>query len=219
MTLTRRTVLAGCCLAAVGVLAGCTGSVPRADGGGEAGGSGDGPGDDAGGDGSGAGGTRPEGTGGPGVSVVAVDDPPDLPVRPAVEVVRAAATPDHPPQLRTTLTNATDATVSVGEGRAVHFAYVADETGDLILLPAERGYPAEADCWRLRESVAVTQEYRLLDVAPDAPTTRLLDLYAMPGPESCLPVGEYRFETTVSVVDENAEPQASATWGFSVVLE
>jgi hypothetical protein len=32
-------------------------------------------------------------------------------------------------------------------------------------------------------------------------------------------VGEYRFETTMAVVSDDAEPRSSAAWGFSVVLE
>ena len=159
------------------------------------------------------------GTGGPAVSVVAVDDPPDLPVRPSVAVVRGAATPEHPPRLRTTVANGGDEPVTVGEGRAIHLEYVPDGTGSLVLLPADGGYSAEPGCWRLAAAVAVTQEYRTIGVEAGGASERLVDLYATPGGEGCLPVGEFRFETTLSVVTETAEPAASAEWGFSVVLE
>jgi hypothetical protein len=249
MTSTRRRYLRGVGAAGVGGLAGLAGcaSVGPDDGtdeGSEDGGSDDGESDDSesddsesddsesddtggpdgplGSDGEGgtdAGGTRPEGTGGPGVSVVAVDDGPAVPVEPAVEVVRDAATADHPPRLRTTVTNAGDERVRVGEGRAVHFEYVADESGALVLLPAGGDYPAEPDCWRLADPIATTEEYRTFEIGPGESSERLVDLYATPGEDACLPVGEYRFETTVSVVGGDAEPEASATWGFSVVLE
>lgn len=213
-------------------LAGCTDGTPPRAGGGTDGS--DTPTESDGDDGSadpgtngtdsgddGAGGTRPTGTGGPGVSIVSVDDDPDLPVRPAVEVVREAATPEHPPRLRTVLANTSDERVTVGEGRAVHFEYVADDAGSLVLLPGEteREYPAEPDCWRLTEGIAVTEEYRTFEIDAGASSSRPVDLYATPDGDGCLPVGEYRFETTVSIVTAEAEPESSATWGFSLVLE
>jgi hypothetical protein len=170
-------------------------------------------------DGSGGGSdTRPEGTGGPGVTVVSVDGDIDLPVRPDVEVVREAATDDHPPRLRTTLANESDEAVRVGEGRAVHFEFVGDDTGALVLLPPGE-YPAEPGCWRLTEEIATTQEYRTFAIDRGETSRRPVDLYARPGEDACLPVGEYRFETTISVVSADAEVLSSAEWGFSVVLE
>lgn len=230
MTPTRRRYLRGVGVAAVGGLvgvAGCTSVGPGGGGtgseGGDDGDAGDQddgglPGSDGNGNGD-AGGTRPEGTGGPGVSIVAVDDDPALPVEPTVEVVREAATTDHPPRLRVTLANAGDEAVRVGEGRAVHFEYVADASGALVLLPADGSYPAEPDCWRLTDRIATTEEYRTFELGPGASSERLVDLYATPGEDACLPVGEHRFETTISVVGDDAEPESSATWGFAVVLE
>lgn len=228
VNLTRRTVLGSSGVALAFLLAGCAGRAPRADGGGSGdGGSSGGDGSDGGlpngsdGDsGSDAGGTRPEGTGGPGVTLVSVDDAPDLPVEPSVEITRDAATEDHPPQFRTTLTNTTDAAVSVGEGRSVHFEYVGDEDDQLILLPSEGEWDADPGCWRLSGPVAITQEYRMIEIAPDEPSTRLVDLYGAPIEEdACLPVGEYRFETTISVLSDSDEQEQSARWGFTILLE
>jgi hypothetical protein len=218
MSLTRRTLLGTGVTALALLLAGCTGGAPRADGGNSSGNGDDGlPGT---GDGSDAGGTRPEGTGGPGVTLVSVDDDPDLPVRPSVELTRDAASEDNPPQLRTTLTNTTDAPVRVGEGRAVHFAYVFDEDRQLALLPPDGDYPARAGCWRLTEGIAITEEYQTLDIEPDEPSTRVVDLYGAPIEEdACLPVGEYRFETTLSVLSDEGEQEASVRWGFTILLE
>jgi hypothetical protein len=166
-------------------------------------------------------GTRPSGTGGPGVDIVSTDDGIDLPIRPTVEVVREAATPEHPPRLRTTLTNTSDEQIGVGEGRAVHFEYVTDASGALILLPgeSEHEYPAESDCWRLTDGISVTEEYRTFAIESGGATSRPVDLYATPDVDGCLPVGEYRFETTISLVSTDAEPESSAQWGFSIVLE
>jgi hypothetical protein len=169
----------------------------------------------------GAGDTRPGGTGGPGVTVVSRDDDPDLPVRPAVEVLREAATPEQPPRLRTTLTNTSDNPVRVGEGRAVHFEYVTDESGSLVLLPGETDseIPAEPDCWRLTDGIAVSEEYRTFEIGTSESSARPVDCYATPEGEGCLPVGEYRFETTIAIVTDDGEQDSAATWGFSVVLE
>lgn len=192
-------------------LAGCTG--------------GSGPGDDSNEtppeETNGSGETRPEGTGGPGVTIVSTDEDPALPVEPSVELVRETATEDHPPRLRTTLTNTGDEPVSVGEGRAVHFEYVSDDSRLLTLLPGddEREYPAEADCWRLTEGIAITEEYRTFEIDAGESSSRLVDLYATPDADGCLPVGESRFETTIAIASEDSESESSAKWGFSVLVE
>jgi hypothetical protein len=169
-----------------------------------------------------SGGTRPTGTGGPGVSIVDTDETPDLPIRPEVAVVTEAATEETPPQLRVTVTNDADETLSIGEGRDVVFAYVEDEDGVLILLPAGEEYPAEPDCWRLSEGIAVTEEYRTIELEPGESTSRLLDLYALPGEDACLPVGNFRFTATYSVArgpDRIATDGESTEWGFTITLE
>jgi hypothetical protein len=170
----------------------------------------------------GTGGTRPRGTGGPGVSIVAADESPELPVGPAVEVVTDAASEESPPQLRVTVTNEAEETLSIGEGRDVVFAYVADEDDLLILLPAGEQYPAEPDCWRLTEGIAVTEEYRTTELEPGESTSQLLDLYALPGEDACLPVGQFRFTATYSVArgtDRLPTDGESARWGFTITLE
>ena len=50
-------------------------------------------------------------------------------------------------------------------------------------------------------------------------SSRPVDLYAMPGVDGRLPVGAYRFETTASVVGDDAEPEVSAQWGVTILLE
>jgi len=128
-------------------------------------------------------GTRPSGTGGPGVSVASTDEDIDLPIRPSVEVVRDTATSEHPPRLRTTLANTSDETLRVGEG------------------------------------IAITEEYQTFEIEAGGSSGRLVDLYATPDADGCLPVGEHRFKTTIAIVSEDAEPESSAEWGFSVLLE
>ena len=163
--------------------------------------------------------TRPTGTGGPGVTIAATDDDPEIPIQPAVEIVREAATTDHPPRLRTTLTNTSEEAVSVGEGRAVHFEYVTADSGTLILLPADDDYPAEANCWRLTDLIETTEEYRTFEIAASESSSRPVDLYATTEADGCLPVGDYRFETTISLPGDDAESESAASWGFSVGLE
>jgi len=169
--------------------------------------------------GDGAGGTRPEGTGGPGITVVSVDGADDLPVAPSVEVVREAATEESPPRLRTILENTTDEAVTVGEGRAVHLEYVYDDADALVFLPSGGEYPAEAGCWRLTDGIAVTQEYRTFEIEAGASSGRTVDLYATPGEDACLPVGEYRFETPVAIGSPDADPEQSGEWSLTVLLE
>ncbi|MGM0590016.1 MAG: hypothetical protein ACQETI_00060 [Halobacteriota archaeon] len=216
MSPTRRTVLRLGSLTTLAAVAGCTSTAQR-------------PPDDA--DGSGglptdtadpAGGTRPAGTGGPGLTLSRTDGATDLPVTHSVEVTENVATKDHPPQLRVTVTNDADERIQVGEGRTLVFAYVTDEGDQLILLPADGDYPTEVDCWRLTEPIAVTEEYRIVTLESGQSVTQRLDLYAVADGDGCLPVGEFRFETTYNVV-RGASGMPSdgeqSTWGFSVVLE
>ena len=170
-----------------------------------------------------SGGTRPAGTGGPGLAIVGTDDAPDLAVRPSVGIVEDTATAEHPPQVRVTVTNESDRTVRVGEGRAIVFAYVHDESRELVWLPVGSDYPAEPDCWRLQEPIAVTQEYRVETLEPGASVEQVVGLYGSASGETdaCLPVGEFRFTTTYSVTGDDEAPDEGerAEWGFSVSLE
>lgn len=162
------------------------------------------------------------------IALTDVDDPPDLPVRPGVAIVAETATDAHPPQVRITVTNESDATVSVGEGRAIVFAYVADTTGTLLLLPAAGDYPVAEGCWRLTEPIAITTEYRITTLQPGEATSRVVGVYATPtdadesGTEAgCLPTGTFRFETTYNVgqsADTVPDGDAEATWGFSLAV-
>lgn len=210
MTTTRRRYLRGVGgwpLLAGG--AGCLGRDPQ---------DGDGPNGD-GSNGSGANGTRPEGTGGPGVTVVSVDAADGLPVVPSVEVVREAATEESPPRIRTVLENTSDESVTVGEGRAVHLEYVYDDSDALVFLPSDGEFPADPGCWRLTDGVAVTEEFRTFEIDAGGSSSRTVDLYATPGEDVCLPVGEYRFETPVTIGEPGSDPERSGRWSLTVLLE
>ena len=219
MSRTRRRYLGGVGGASALLLgAGCIGrDGPGSpdDGDGDDGDDGEGDGDDGGGEG----GTRPEGTGGPGVTVISVEGPDDIPVAASVEVVREAATEESPPRLRTILENTGDESITVGEGRAVHLEYVYDGSNALVFLPSDGEYPAEPGCWRLTDGIAVTEEYRTFEIEAGASSGRTIDLYATPGEDACLPVGEYRFETTVSIGSPGSDPERSGRWSLTVLLE
>lgn len=202
---TRRSLLALVPAIALLPLTGCL-SLPGGDGGLPNGGSTD---DE----------TRPSGTGGPGVSVASVDDQPDGPLEIDVAVTREAATDEHPPGLRVSVTNTGDEAVDLGEARAVVFAYQYAENGSLMLLPAGGDYPAEPGCWRLSDGIAVSEEYRVRTLAPGETIASALSLYATTEVEAdaCLPVGEYRFESPY--VQNPGGEKRRFTWGFSVTLE
>ncbi|WP_276259838.1 hypothetical protein [Haloglomus litoreum] len=225
---TRRALLRAGGLAGIALLAGCTTGASTPGAGGEGptptpsptptpttdGGLPGDDGDDA------AGGTRPAGTGGPGVSLVSVDGP-DAPLAADVTLLEPVATAEAPPTLRVTLTNTGDSAVRVGEGRAARFQYVHDESGRLVLLPADGEWDAVPDCWRLRHGIAVTEEYRTFELAPGAAATADLALYASAETDACLPVGEHTFSTRYQVGPCDSAPGAGAVgeWGFTVLLE
>ena len=220
---TRRDVLGGTALVTTGLFAGCmTGYSGPAGGSETPPGTGD-PTDDPlpdGGDGNGSSGTRPEGSGGPVVAIVETAPAPDLPVEPAVEALEPEGTGDSPPTLHVTLTNTSDSAVVVGEGRAIRFQYVTDESGSLQLLPAEEEYPVDGeDCLRLSEGVATTEEYRTEEIGPGGTIEADVKLYALPEYDGCVPVGEFRFATTYSVGESIDTLDQQGEWGFTVVLE
>jgi hypothetical protein len=230
VTPTRRSVLTLLALGTVG-LAGCVGEdspttdddrSPTTDGGpsGDDGSNGS-SGSNGSTGGNDSGGTRPRGTGGPAVAVVDTDPPGDR-VEHRLAVRRAAATPTHPPRVRISATNRGSETLELGDSRDVLFAYRYDTDDHLVLLPASDDYGAVPDCWRLTDPVAVTEEYRVTTLAPGETVRRDLDLYAAPG-DACLPVGEFRFETSfdVATADEGLGSDGStrSTWGFSLSLE
>lgn len=163
-------------------------------------------------------------SGGGRVSIVSVDDPPDLPVRPAVEVVTPAASSDAPPQLRVTVTNTADHPVEVGEERDIVFAFVhSQERPGLQLLPeSEEGYPAvRPGCWRLAEPIFVAEYYGIVPLDPGESTARTVGVWGSPDLEAgCLPTGEFRFLTTYTVARDEREgmdePDDSARWGFTL---
>ena len=206
---TRRSFLAGASLL---TLSGCV-SAPVVDtpAGGLPGGNGS------------EGGTRPEGTGGPAVTLASVDDEPDIPLGVEVTITEPVATEDHPPGLAVSVTNDGEETVAIGEARAAVFEYQYSEGGYLALLPAEGEYAADPGCWRLTEGVGTTEEYRTVTLEPGASHTADLELYAAGVEEdACLPVGEHRFETTIARYpdpDDLGAGEARVDWGFSVLLE
>lgn len=201
---TRRSLLAAVSLLPV---TGCL-TAPSADGGGL-----------PGGDGDGSGSTRPSGTGGPGLRLVATDDQPAGPLEMDVEVTRDTATEAHPPGLRVSVTNTSDEAVEVGEGRSIVFQYQHSTEDALMLLPVEFDAPAEPGCWRLTEGIPVTEEYRIETIDDGESLSADLSLYGSPqSPEgTCLPVGEFRFESRYTLAPSGDADEF--TWGFTVGLE
>ncbi|WP_254543833.1 hypothetical protein [Halomarina pelagica] len=228
----RRTALGLGATTLAGVLAGCL-SRPSGAAGGDGGGGGDGndSGTRDGTDGEPSGDAPPTDAPRAAVSLAGVDDPPDLPVRPAVEVLHADATDERPPRLRVTLTNEADHAVEVGEGRAVLFEYVGSSDRRLVLLPgpADRYEAIRSGCWTLAEPIAVTAEYRLLALDAGESISRDLGVWGAADrdgggdADACLPTGEFRFESAYAVArDEQRgldDPEWEATWGFALRVE
>jgi hypothetical protein len=75
-----------------------------------------------------------------------------------VTVTESVAAEEHPPGLSASVTNDSEETVAIGDGRASVFAYQYADGGYLALLPADGDWPAEPGCWALTEGVATTEE-------------------------------------------------------------
>ncbi|ELZ97344.1 hypothetical protein C439_18518 [Haloferax mediterranei ATCC 33500] len=159
----------------------------------------------------------------PELSLANVDKAADAPIEHSIEVTKAATTDEHPPQVRVTLTNTSDEAVQAGEGRDIFFKYITDDSDELILLPAGSEYSADPGCWRLKESLFLTQEYQMISLDPGESRSELVDLYGAAKQEgeeeTCLSVGEFSFESNFSVGASEADEKQEAKCRFSISLE
>ena len=165
----------------------------------------------------------PRASGGRTVEIVVRDPPPEVPVRPTIEVVEPEASREGPPRLRATVTNRADYPVEVGEERAVVFAFVySQRQPGVVLLPEPAdAYPAvRRGCWRLAEPVAIAEYYGVTPLAPGESTSREVGVWGSPDGQGCLPTGRFRFETNYSVARDETEgldsPREDARWGFEL---
>lgn len=160
------------------------------------------------------------------IALIAVDEPPAIPLRPAVEVVEPAATTEGPPRLRVTLTNTAEFPMEVGEERAIVFAYVhSQEQPGLQLLPEPAAnYPAVGDgCWRLAEPIAIAEYYGIVRLAPGETTAADLTVWGSHDVgEGCLPTGRFRFLTAYTAARDETDglddAEFTARWGFSLEI-
>ncbi len=161
----------------------------------------------------------------PRVRITETDGRPDLPVRPAIEVVAAEPTAGGPPELRAALTNTADHAIEVGEERDIVFAFVTSQARPgLTLLPIDDDYDAvEPGCWRLADPVVVPEYYGVISLDPGETTERRLGVWASPDGSGCLPPGEFRFQTTYAGApdrdDAVQDPAWSGQWGFTLAVE
>lgn len=156
------------------------------------------------------------------VSITHRDDPPDLPVRPSVEVNQPLSSDAGPPELVAAVENAAAYPIEVGEERAVVFAYVSSqERPGLTLVPADESYePVESGCWRLADEIAIPEYYGIVSLAPAERTERRLGVWGSADGEGCLPTGRFRFETQYAGARDREdgidEQEWSSSWGFTL---
>jgi hypothetical protein len=126
----------------------------------------------------------------PRVTITETDGRPDLPVRPAIEVVAPEATAAAPPELRAALTNTADHAIEVGDERDIVFAFVTSQARPgLTLLPIDGDYDAvEPGCWRPADRLVVPEYYGVGSLDPGETTERRLGVWANPNGTGCLPL-------------------------------
>jgi len=154
------------------------------------------------------------------VSITSITVPPDLPIKPNVVAINPLATEDHPPQLRTTLTNTMEDPVIVGDIRNAHFEDTFSESGKYVLVPENSGYGnAEPGCWRITGGVGQAATYQKSEIPSNSRSTRLLNLFAHGESESCLPTGTYQFKTLIDTSTSTAQSTQNTSWAFTIQIE
>ncbi len=162
--------------------------------------------------------------GGNRIVLVNTDSIPLIDAQPSVEVSSSQITETSPGILTATVTNMSDGRITVGEERAIVFAYVqSEQTPGIQLLPEPASqYPAtHPGCWRLSSGIAIAEYYGMVELSQGESVSSNLGVWALPEVrDACVPVGEYRFETQLSVWEGNEinGPEESATWGFTLAV-
>lgn len=157
------------------------------------------------------------------ISIVAKDDPPELPVRPDVEIQSPESTEDAPPQIQATVTNISDERVNVGEEREIVFAFVHSEHQPGIQLlpePSSNYSSVEPGCWRLTDGVPIPEYYGIVTLDPGESVSRVNGVWGSHElDQGCLPTGQFRFEGTYTMApDGPPEKETSARWGFELSI-
>jgi len=152
------------------------------------------------------------------VSLAAVGDPPEFPVRPTVAVDDPRATVDGPPRLSVGLTNRSERSLVVTESTGCRlFGRVRDSTGLMVLHRADHheNHFVEPGTWRVTKDRAQGLGEGFVRLTPGETERRPRDLYGAVGGEGPLPTGSFRFETRLQA-DAGPEPAESALWGFRI---
>ena len=164
------------------------------------------------------------------VSVVGTSPVREAPLEYEVSMRHASPTENHPPVLRTRITNTRDAATRLGEEREAQHQYVGSKDGTLLLLGygglGDRQYriPADRGCWRLESPPPHLDYYGRLDLDPGETVTTDSPLYGSPSlaKDRCLPSGIYRFSPDVFWGDADGRPGGSSRrvdWGFTLRIE
>lgn len=145
-----------------------------------------------------------------------------------VELERETITSDHTALLRFTVENTGDEPVRVGDGHNRIYSGVvsagdASEPG-LLLIPPEEDVRKDPRCWKPALSYAVPSAlgYESLDAGETATMTYECWGQSDNSAPDCLPVGDYRFDTTYHVQPGgkplDSDDEETFEWGFTLSI-
>jgi hypothetical protein len=164
------------------------------------------------------------------VDIVGTSPAREAPLEYEVSMLHTSPTENHPPVLRTRITNTRDAVTRLGEEREAQHQYVRSEDETLLLLGygwlGDRQYriPADQGCWRLESPPLHLDYYGWLDLDPGEIVTTDSPLYGSSSlaEDRCLPSGIYQFSPDVFWSDADDRPDGSSrrvNWGFTLRVE
>lgn len=149
------------------------------------------------------------------VETIDADEPPELPVVPAISVVNEKATESTPATISVSWQNEGAESVRLAEQRSAVFRTARSDDETAYLLGGDRGDVVAFDgCWYLSGAIGGDAAYRSVKLDPGETYEGQSSLYA--ATDDCLTATEYRFQTDVTVwrPDESEEDGRSEEWGF-----
>lgn len=158
------------------------------------------------------------------VSIHSTDSiPPKFNIDISVKLDRDTITPSHTALLKFTVTNNSSNSVQIGDGHNQVYSGVVGTNKEssepkLLLISTEEDVLKDPRCWKPASSHSVPSLLKFETFDPNESKSIVYKILGQPDNKStnCIPISDYRFETTYHVKHETNEQRF--TWGFDISI-